>query len=87
MPKKPIFITALLSAVITMLLCFGVWFLTLTDADKLEFLILHSYAGDVTRETLSEGAARGMIGALSDRHSVYFDEEEYAMFMEELDAS
>lgn len=70
-----------------MLLCAGIWFCTLTDADKLEFLILHRYAGEVSRETLSDGAARGMISALGDRHSVYFDEDEYTMFMEELDAS
>ncbi len=70
-----------------MLLCAGIWFCTLTDADKLEILILHRYAGEVSRETLSDGAARGMISALGDRHSVYFDEDEYTMFMEELDAS
>ncbi len=87
MPKKPIYITALVSAVITMLLCLGVWFFTLTDADKLEMLILHHYAGEVDRETLSAGAARGMIGALDDRHSVYFDEDEYELFMEDLAAS
>lgn len=70
-----------------MLLCGSIWFFTLTDADKLELLILQKYAGEVDRETLSDGAARGMIGALGDRHSVYFDEDEYTMFMEELDAS
>jgi len=85
--KKPIIITALISAVSTMLLCIGIHVFTMTDAEKLALLITHSYAGEVDADALSEGAARGIVAALDDPHSVYFNEEEYAMFMEEMDAA
>ena len=87
MQKKTIFITALLSAVSTMLLCIAVWFFTLSDTDRLRLYIRLGYAGDYSESALSEGAARGMMEALDDPYSTYFTEEEYAMFMEEMDAS
>ncbi len=87
MQKKTIFITALLSAVSTMLLCFAVWFFTLSDTDRLRLYIRLGYAGEYTETALSEGAARGMMEALDDPYSAYFTEEEYTQFMEEMDAS
>ncbi len=85
--KKPILITALISAVSTMLLCFAVQVFTMSDTDKLKLVLLNSYAGDITEEELEKGAARGMVSVLDDPYSVYFDEEEFQMFMEEMDAS
>lgn len=87
MSKKTIFLTALISAVSTMLLCLTIHFFTMSDTDRLKFLILHSYAGDISPEVLEEGAARGMMAALDDPYSVYFNAEEYAAFMDEMDAS
>ena len=87
MQKKTIFITALLSAVSTMLICFAVWFFTLSDIDRLALYIRFGYAGDYSQKVLSEGAARGMTEALDDPYTTYFTEEEYRMFMEEMDAS
>ncbi len=87
MSKKTIIITALISAVSTMFLCLAVQIFTMSDTDRLKFLILHSYAGDISPEVLEEGAARGMMDALDDPYSVYFDAEEYAAFMDEMDAS
>ena len=87
MQKKTILITALLSAVTTLFLCFAVWFFTLSDMDRLSLYIRLGYAGDYDAATLREGAARGMVDALGDPHSMYFTEEEYKMFMEEMDAS
>lgn len=87
MSKKPIIITALISAVSTMLLCFAVHLFTMPDADRVKFLISSSYAGDMSEADLEAGAVRGMVEALGDPYSVYFDEEEYAMFMEEMDAN
>ncbi len=87
MSKKPIIITALVSAVSTLLICFAVWLITLPESSRAKLLILNTYAGDVTSEQLEEGAIRGMVDALGDPHSVYFDAEEYAIFMEEMDAN
>lgn len=87
MQKKKIFITALISAVSTMLLCFAIWFFTLSDADRLRLYIRLGYAGDYTEAALSEGAVRGMMEALDDPYSTYFTEEEYTQFLEEMDAS
>lgn len=87
MQKKTILITALLSAVSTMLLCFAIWFFTLSDVDRLALCIRLGYAGEFSETALSEGAARGMVEALDDPYSTYFTEEEYEMFMEEMNAS
>lgn len=87
MSKKPIIITALISAVSTVILCFAVYLFAMPDTDRVKLLLLSSYAGDVTEEALEAGAVRGMVEALDDPYSVYFNEEEYAMFMEEMDAN
>ncbi len=87
MSKKPIVITALISVVTTALICFAVQIFTLNDVEKLKHLILNNYAGEITSEKLEEGAMRGMMEALGDPHSMYFNEEEFNMFMEEMDAS
>lgn len=87
MSKKPIILTALISVVATVMVCFAVYILTLPPAASVKFLLQSSYAGDVTDAQLSEGAVRGMVEALGDPYSAYFTEEEYAMFMEEMDAN
>lgn len=87
MSKKPIVITALISTIVTAFICFMVQIFTLNDIDKLKHLILNNYAGEITAEKLEEGAMRGMMEALGDPHSMYFNEEEFNMFMEEMDAS
>lgn len=87
MSKKPIVLTALTSAVTTALICFAVHIFTLSDIEKLKYLILNNYAGEITTEKLEEGAMRGMMEALEDPHSMYFNEEEFNMFIEEMDAS
>ncbi len=86
MPKKPLVMTALISVASTLLLCFAVHLFTLNDAEKLALLLSYRYAGEVERDALVEGAARGMLRALDDPYSVYFDEEEYNSFLEEMDA-
>ncbi len=87
MNKKHIVITALLSAVSTILVCTLLLFFTMSDADRLRLLIRFGYAGEYSDDALMEGAARGVMDALPDPYSVYFSEEEYRMFMEEMDAS
>ena len=87
MSKKPLVITALISAVSTLVLCFAVQIFTLSDAEKLSILIHQNYAGEVDPSALEEGAARGMVAALDDPYSVYFDEAEFTRFIEEMDAS
>ena len=66
MQKKTILITALLSAVSTMLLCFAIWFFTLSDVDRLALCIRLGYAGEFSETALSEGAARGMVEAAKE---------------------
>ena len=85
--KKTIVITAFISVLMTLVAVFAVRIFTMSDTERLKLLILSSYTGDVTSEALDEGAKRGMIAALGDPYSVYFDEEEYNMFLEEMDAS
>ncbi|MBQ7036907.1 MAG: S41 family peptidase [Clostridia bacterium] len=85
--KKPIIVTAIVSVVITLAVSFIFNFITMSDTERLKLLILSTHTGNVTEEKLEEGAKRGMIAALGDPYSVYFDEEEYAMFLEEMDAS
>lgn len=87
MHKKTIIITALISAVSTVLICFAVWLITLPEISRVKLLLLNTYAGDVTSEQLEEGAIRGMVEALDDPYSAYFNAEEYAVFMEEMDAN
>jgi len=85
--KKPIILTALISVVATVLICFAVYIFTLPPVTSVKLLLLNTFAGDVTETELEQGAIRGMVEALGDPYSVYFTEEEYAMFMEEMDAN
>ncbi len=85
--KKTIITTALISVAATLLVSFGFQIFTMSDTQRLKLLILNSYTGQITEEALDKGAARGMVAALGDPYSVYFDEEEYNMFLQEMDAS
>lgn len=85
--KKAIVITVLISVLSTLAVNSIVRIFTMSDAERLKLLILKHYTGTVTEEMLEEGAARGMLAALGDPYSVYFDEEEYQTFLEEMDAS
>ena len=85
--KKTVVTTACISVAVTLLITFAVRVTTMSDAERLKFLIMNTYTGSVTSEALDEGAKRGMIAALGDPYSVYFDENEYNMFLEEMDAS
>jgi len=50
-------------------------------------LIRRHYAGDARPEDLIRGALRGMMGALGDRHSVFFTPEEFRQFTSDLQRS
>ncbi len=84
--KKHIWITAIVSILATMVLCFAVRIVHMSDAERLAAIIESSFAGNINSTALYEGAARGMVSALDDPYSVYFNEEEYLQFMEDMDA-
>ncbi len=84
--RKCIIKTALISAVSTILVCTLVHSFTMSDIEKLSFLIQTKYAGDSAPDALLTGAADGMLSTLGDPHSVYMTEEEYQSFLENLEA-
>lgn len=56
---------------------------TVEKADVIYNLIEKTYLDDVDKEALREGMYKGMLEALDDPYSVYYDEEEYAEMMED----
>lgn len=61
-----------------------------SDVKKLEEVmqaIQAQYVDSVTTEQLINGAAKGMVNALEDRHSAYFSPDEYKRFVESFETS
>lgn len=84
--KKCIIITALISAVSSILFCLFVHWFTMSDTEKLLHLLRTQYAGEIDFSALEAEAASGMFQSLDDPYSFFMNEEEYAAFMEDLDS-
>lgn len=82
--KRKIIISVLLTFVLTFSICTYANFgrNNYRIQDELHYLINKEYVGEADEALISEGACRGMVLSLGDRHSYYMSNEEYKSLME-----
>jgi len=86
--KTCIILTATLTAIITVLLCFGIQYVVpLTKEAEIKRIIDKKYVRDYDQQKIEDFSAYGLVSALGDPYTQYFDEDSYSSFMEEINAS